>query len=201
MIKNIVFDMGGVLVKFDRVKFCRKYFNNEDDIKIVDQALFCGIEWIQYDRGIINTDQLYNLVKDRINVNLHEQLRKLIDNWYYDMDLIEGTGEVIRKLKNQGYNIYILSNTNENFHHFKKRLPGIECITDTFISCDYKILKPDLKIFRTFAKTVNINLNESLFIDDLLTNIEAAAYCGMKGIVFESPKQLEYDLIGLNIIK
>ena len=200
MIKNVVFDMGWVLVKFDHIKLCRKYFNNEEDVKIVDKALFGGIEWLQYDRGTINTIEIYELVKAKIDVRLHDGLNKLINNWYNDMEVIVGTGEIIEKLKKKGYNIYILSNTNEKFYKLKHRLPGIEYVDKTFISCEHKLLKPDIEIFKAFANTMRLNLDECFYIDDLLPNIEAATFLGMQGVVFESPSQLEQELIKLNLL-
>jgi putative hydrolase of the HAD superfamily len=200
MIKNVVFDMGWVLVKFERIKLCQKYFSNDEDVKIVEKTLFGSIEWLKYDRGTINTEEIREIVKSKLDTRLHVGLDRLIDNWYNDMELISGTGEVIKKLKDKGYKIFILSNTNEKFHTFKHRLPGIEYVDGTFISCEHKLLKPDIEIFKTFAKVMNVNLDECFYTDDLLSNIEAATFMGMKGVVFESPYQLEQELIKLNLL-
>ena len=109
-IKNIIFDMGRVLLKFDPYVSLNTYCNNKEDIELIYKELFEGPEWIMADEGTITNGQRYELVKERLPERLHRTLKLVVENWVMCMEPVEGAQEFYKLVKEKGYNTYVLSN-------------------------------------------------------------------------------------------
>ena len=89
-----------------------------------------------------------------------------------------------RDLKNAGYDLYLLSNASTRQHTYWHDIPGSEYFSGTFISADYRLLKPEDAIYQAFFRKFGLKPEDCLFIDDSPANIEASENAGMAGIVF-----------------
>jgi len=203
LIKNIVFDMGNVLIKYNPDEIMEKY-------KIIDQvekqqvlrAVFNSVEWLQTDRGIIIDDEALVKFKQRLPENIHTRLEEMFEHWHKDRPIIEGMSDIIKSLKANGYKLYLLSNVSQRYHEIRNYLPEIDLFEGEFLSSDWHMNKPDLKIFKTFCTYYGVAPRECFFIDDSTANIEAAMYIGMSGFVFrgnalELKKELKTN--GINV--
>ena len=180
MIKNVIFDIGNVLLEFNPTDYLKKTFNDDNIEKLLYKEIFQSEEWIHLDRGILNQEQAVKIISLR-NPNYKIHIKKCMDNWIDLLTPIEGTVKMVNELKEKGYKLYLLSNFHSlafeeicsKYAFFKKFDGGI-------ISYKENLLKPEAKIYSKLLDTYKLNAEECLFIDDTLVNIEAAAKLGIK---------------------
>lgn len=184
MIRNIVFDMGNVLLRFEPEMFMDRLPLNGEDRKILRKELFHSVEWIQTDHGTLDTREAARRVRARVPERLREAVDRLIDHWYEPMVPVDGMEELVRELKENGYKIWLLSNAGTNQHDYWPTLPVHRYFDGVMISGDEKLLKPDPAIYRRFTEKFGLIPEECLFIDDNPSNVEGAVFCGWEGIVF-----------------
>lgn len=184
MIRNIIFDMGNVLLKFDRNLFLSQIDVDENAKTILNREVFASLEWSMMDRGIISEEDALKRMKVNIPEELHNYADILVKDWDKMTGPVEGMADIVKELKSQGYGIYLLSNASKKIYDYWNSIPGSEYFEGMIVSCDYKLVKPQNEIYHLFEEKFDLNLNECLFIDDNGPNIEAAIYNGMEGIVF-----------------
>jgi HAD superfamily hydrolase (TIGR01509 family) len=116
---------------------------------------------------------------------------------------IEGTVEIIKKLKEKGFTLYILSNIGDRvLKDMLTKFPDIFSNFDDFFFCspeyDY-IRKPNPQYYKYFLEKFNLKADQVIFVDDLVKNISAADNLGIHGILFHCPEQLEREITSLGI--
>ena len=200
MIRNIVFDMGNVLIRWCPQAFAERLGVPEEDRPLLLRELFGQIEWIQLDRGVITFEEVTRSVCRRLPERLHEAVRTLVHGWWErPLFPVEGMAELIRELKELGYGIYLLSNANVDLPKYFDRIPGSEYFDGRIVSADWKLLKPQPEIYQVLLREYGLKAEECFFIDDLNINIEAAVLVGLSGAVFRSAEELRRDLIAAGI--
>ena len=106
MIRNIVFDMGNVLIRFDPDEFMdRVEISDLQDRRLVRRELFDSMEWAQMDMGVETEDSFEPKVLARIPNRLRKQVRELLRNWAFPRKMIPGMEELVRRLKKAGFGI------------------------------------------------------------------------------------------------
>lgn len=187
MIKNIIFDVGRVLVKWEPQKTMKELGMTETEIEAVSDALFNSGLWNETDRSVIPDEEIFRQFVERApeqekNIRLFwENLDKAIVQFDYVIPWIKA-------LKKAGYRIYILSNygkwtydsTKDNALSFLSEVDG------AIFSYEIKIIKPDIRIYQALLEKYNLNPKECVFMDDLEANIDGAKEAGINGIVFKS---------------
>ena len=185
MIRNIVFDMGNVLLRFDPEWFMtRGGITDSEDRKTITRELFQSVEWAQMDLGVLSEKTAEPLVLARIPERLREPAKNLLNNWAAPREMIPGMEEIVRKLKNAGYGIYLLSNASTGQPAYWNPMPVSRYFDGTLISADVKLIKPQPEFYRLFLETFSLKSEECFFIDDSNYNIEGALNSGMSGAVF-----------------
>ena len=102
MIRNIVFDMGQVILRFDPAYFMdREGITDPYDRKLILNELFLSVEWAQMDAGTLTEKTAEPLILPRFPERLWETVRKLLFTWAWPRDMIPGMEELIRRLKDQ----------------------------------------------------------------------------------------------------
>jgi len=189
MIKNIIFDMGGVLVRFDPKTFVARYLLPREEETLLLKEVFRSLEWAQLDRGTISEDEAVAAICRRVPGHLHEIARKLVTMWDRPILPIEGMSGLIAELKERGLGIYLLSNASTRLHDYWPRIPGHERFGGMIVSADLKLVKPQPEIYRALYDAFGLKPEECFFIDDSPQNIEGAFYTGMSGFVFNGDVQ------------
>lgn len=186
MIRNIVFDMGNVIIRFDRDAFIDRFGVTEEERKILLREIFLSPEWVMMDRGTLTDEQAADILCPRVPEHLRDIARKLIGFWDRPILEIEGIEPLIEELKGKGYGIYLLSNASCRQPDYWQRVPASRFFDGTLISYAVKLVKPMPEIYEKFFETFSLDRRECFFIDDSPANIEASLYVGMPGAVFHN---------------
>ncbi len=184
MIRNIVFDMGNVLLRFDPGLFMDRLGVETQDRPLLMREVFKSLEWAQMDRGTLTDGQAVSSICRRLPERLHDTAEKLVTLWDRPILEIEGSFELVRELSGLGYGIYLLSNASLRQHDYWPRVPASGYFDGTLISADVKLIKPQPEIYRLFLETFSLRPEECFFIDDANYNIEGALNAGMSGAIF-----------------
>ena len=196
MIRNIVFDMGNVVIRFDPEYFIdRAGIHDPEDRRLIMNELFHSVEWAQMDAGTLTEETAEPLILPRFPERLRDKVKDLLYHWAYPRDMIPGMEDLIRRLKEAGYHIYLLSNASSAQHEYWPKFPVSGYFEGKLISCDVKTVKPNPEIYRLFTEKFSLNAEECLFTDDATANVATAIACGWKGIVFHgSADELEQKM-------
>lgn len=198
MIKNLIFDFGGVLVDYNSHRIFDRYFGDES------QA-----EWFR--NNVILNDLVRHL---DIGEDFEECIKRaqnaypeyaealsIYDTFYYEMDggEIPGMYDLLSGLSAYGYEIYGLTNWSYKVYEVIKRHPIFSFLKGYVISSEVHMLKPDPNIYIHLIQKFSIKPEECLFIDDKMSNIKGAEKIGMTGVRFVSSRQLAENLRSLSI--
>ena len=184
MIRNIVFDMGGVLIRFDRDFFMERFGISGEDKELLMREVFLAPEWVMMDRGTLTDEQAGEIMCHRIPERLHEAVWKLVSFWDRPILEIEGMYELVEELKGLGYGIYLLSNASIRQHDYWPRIPASRFFDGKLVSADVKLVKPMPEIYEKLFSSFGLDRDECFFIDDSTPNVEASLFVGMRGAVF-----------------
>ena len=185
MIKNIVFDMGGVLIRWKPEEILGQFDLSPEEMEILNRELFYGIEWMKQDRGILTGDGVAEAVCARVPEHLWETVKSMVYGWYQQYLIpMPGMAELVRELKSNGYHIYLLSNASLALRRYFPRIPGSECFEKLLVSAEEKLLKPSHEIYERLYEKFELTPGECWFIDDSPANVEGAILTGMGGTVF-----------------
>ena len=184
MIKNILFDMGNVLIRFDRNVFLNRLDISEAEKQLLLREVFLSVEWVQMDRGILREETAEPLMCQRLPQHLHDAVHQLASCWDQPMLPMEGMEELIAELREKGYNIYLLSNASVRQHDYWPRIAASRFFDGKLISADEHVVKPQPEIYRLCMERFGLQAEETFFIDDVAANIEGALWCGLAGAVF-----------------
>jgi len=196
-IRNIIFDLGGVLLNIDPKRTIEAFGTLGMEQLVGDKGLSYDHEiFYLMEQGKISSDEFRKGVLELLpnQVSFQE-----IDAAWTAM-LIDFPAIRVQLLKNlrKDFKIYLFSNTNaihvEKFHSIFRNQHGFEVSTlfeKDFYSNEIGFRKPSPESFREIIRLSGINPEESLFIDDSLPNVEAAKASGMKGFWLEPGQKVE----------
>lgn len=190
MIRNILFDMGQVLIRFDQQYFIHRLGIEGEDVALLMREVYRSVEWVQMDRGSLREEEAFDKIKLRLPERLHEAAWKLICMWDRPILEVDGMYELAAELKELGYGIYLLSNASVRQHEYWPRVPASRLFDGTLISADVGVIKPQPEIYRLCLEKFGLKAEECFFIDDAPLNIEGALYCGIAGAVFHNDAKL-----------
>lgn len=199
MIKNIIFDLGGVLLDFNPNEYIEKMGYSAKQAKIYEHIIWESKEWHFLDIGLMTyKEAIASLCKS--NPSCAEDLRYLLENRtnLYILKQNEEMFEYIKQLKTLGFKIYFLSNViNDDLEYNSKHYEIFNLIDGGIYSCLCGYVKPDDEIYQELLTVYNLNPKECVFIDDIELNCIAAINNGIPSILFKSPAQIQHELNSL----
>ena len=184
MIKNIVFDMGGVLLDYNPPRFISHLTTDEADAALLMREVFNSVEWFRLDHGTIGQAEAAAAMRSRLPAHLHDAVDRLNEWWKLEMQPVEGMAELAAELKDLGCGIYLLSNATVRQPEYFDRLPSARYFDGKFVSAFYKMLKPQYEIYAAMLKEFGLKAEECFFVDDSAANVEGARCAGIAGTVF-----------------
>ena len=179
MIKNIVFDMGNVLLNYNPQVPLDLFCSSEAEKNTIRKELFEGAEWVEGDLGNITNEEKYERIRARIPQPMHEALKRCVYEWHICMEPLPGAKEFCGYLKGKGYALYVLSNASDDFYGYFPRFAPLSYFDGIVVSADVHMIKPDGRIYAYLLNQYGIKPQECLFIDDLERNVEAAKGAGL----------------------
>lgn len=199
MVKNIIFDLGNVLLNFKPEVYLHTKISNKEKAQQIYEEIFTSEEWLMLDRGVITEEEAVNEICSR-NTENSELIRSVMNNWYQLLTPIEDTIELLKQLKDKGYRLFVLSNFHLlAYEDVTKRYEFFTYFDGGIISYKEKLMKPEKDIYDKLINKYKINPKESIFIDDTKENIESATKSGFKAILFTNYKDLRKKLIEYNV--
>ncbi len=193
MIKNIIFDLGNVLVSFHPEKFVRENIDEQyrDDFY---RVVFGGQAWADLDRGVLEYSDAVKMFSEELP-QCADAIKKLFDTNVIDcLAPISENVEIMKSLKGK-YNLYVLSNFHyPAFNYIYDNWEFFKTFDGKIVSGHCKLLKPEKEIYELLLKTYSLKPEECLFIDDVKANIEGAQACGINAVQLTSPKLLKEKL-------
>ena len=186
MIKNIVFDMGRVLVDYEGDKVCKLYIEDEAERRAVTATVFDSQEWLFLDMGLLTEEDALKRMQARLDTDHAKEMAALCFLKWHEVNMKPNKemGKVVADLKNQGYGIYLCSNASVRLLTCFQMIPGIEHFDGILFSAEVKCIKPQKEMYEHFFERFDLNPEECFFIDDLPMNIEGAKACNMDGYCF-----------------
>ena len=185
MIRNILFDMGQVLIRWDPPLFVSRLGLNAEDSTLLLREVYQGADWVMLDRGSVTEDALIARVSARLPERLRGYVEGLVRHWDDPPLQIPDMEPLVRELREKGYGVYLLSNAGLRHHDYWQRFPVSRYFGDhVFISADHLLLKPDPSFYETALRQFSLDRSECVFIDDNSANVEGALRCGLDAIVF-----------------
>lgn len=180
MIKNIVFDLGNVLINDHVEDSLKKLINDKNDLRIIEQTFFK--EWDDVDKGKIAIQDMFDYCN--LPLELKNKYGEILVNYYKYREFNEDLLNLIKKLKKNGYKIFLLTDNNEEAVFYWMSLPDFSFVDGYVISATYGTTKTEKKLFELFFLKYNLQPNECFFIDDKAENIAIGISYGMIGHVF-----------------
>lgn len=113
---NIIFDLGNVLIEWNKEKILSKICKNDLEYNLFNKFVFQSNLWIDLDNGKISLEFLENQLIDEMGHQYQDQIHELVWNWFNYVDLYDEVYELIKQLKKKNFQIYVLSNTSSIFH-------------------------------------------------------------------------------------
>ena len=189
MIKNLLFDLGGVIMDIRRLNCVASF----ERLGMKDADSFLGEysqkgPFLQLEEGAISEAEFRTAVRQFIDGEVSDEQ---IDSAFCDflVGIPKYRLEQLRELKKQ-YGIYMLSNTNSIMWHSRIaedfRQEGLEredYFDGIVTSFEARSIKPDAKIFHTVVENLGIKPEETLFLDDSQKNLDAAAELGFQTLL------------------
>ena len=186
MIKNMIFDMGNVVVRWDPEAILKHFTADPKQIEILKEVIFRSKEWLMLDQGILNEKEVTEILCKRLETEeLKEQCKEILKHGLKYMPVFPETEKWIQQLKQNGYSIYVLSNTSKVFYEYIQKQPVWQYFDGAILSYQEKLVKPDPRIYEVLCQRYQLIPQECCFFDDRKENIDAAISYGMKGFVFE----------------
>jgi len=197
---NIIFDLGGVVVRWEPEAIIAGVFEDTAVRAKVLSEVIKHADWLALDRGTLSRPDA--IVRAALRTGLPESdIDRLFRQVPPSLVAIPGTIDLLYRLKQRGHRLYILSNMHPAFiEHLEATYTFWDLFEGGVISCRIHLVKPEAAIHAHLLQKYALDGAESVFIDDMEVNLTVASRFGIQTIRFENPVQCEDSLRALNLI-
>ena len=195
-IKNVIFDVGDVLVDFRYRDYMRDLGFSEESAEFLTENMIFTDFWEGMDLGVRDVSDAKDYFSDK-----YPELKNEIHEFWTHIESIvaefDYAAPMIRSLKKRGYKIFLLSNYPDKLADMHwKRFTFLDELDGYIISAKVKLAKPDPAIYRMLMDRYGLKAEECIFIDDRQNNIDTAKSLGMETVLFTGYSELEKVLYG-----
>jgi putative hydrolase of the HAD superfamily len=193
-IRNVVFDVGGVLLEWNPPRVIAGLFPDPATQAIIREQMFEHADWHEFDRGTFTEAAAIEHFAKTAGLTT-DDTRTLIHATRESLTPIAGTIELVEELAAAGVHLYLLSNMPvSTFEYLIRQHKFFGHFKHLVISGAILLVKPEPAIYKHLVEQTGIVPAESVFIDDLLKNVIAARECGFQAIQFRDPSSCREEL-------
>jgi putative hydrolase of the HAD superfamily len=194
MIRNIIFDLGNVLISFIPSEYLKKKNYPLNIRNRILNDIFRSEEWKKLDNGDITVDEAIDSIT--LKSALKREEIALVFNFRTDiMFPLDDNVRLLPGLKKQGFRLYYLSNFPlDSFEEVKNDYYFFRYFDGGIISSEVKLSKPDVRIYRHILSKYALKPAECLYVDDIEENIRAAELTGMATLLTNGSPKIITDL-------
>lgn len=187
MIKNIVFDVGMVLIDFHWRETMYKLGIPQEAIDVLGPNMVENPLWNHYDLDDMPEDELIAKFKE-LSPMYSDYIDLFLDNMEEVVDMFDGADAWLDSLRKQGYKVFLLSNyPRRMFELHTKRFHFLPYTNGRVVSYEYHVTKPNPEIYRILCDKYSLRPEESVFLDDRQANLDTASELGFTTILVKDP--------------
>ncbi len=196
-VRNIIFDFGGVLVTWRPQEIIDSFYADPALREAVRVHAFQHDDWLEMDRGTLDEATVVRRFAARMG-RPEAELRAFFAHLRAALVPIAPTVALLEELRERGVRLYGLSNMSESiFAYLRGRHSFFEWFDGIVVSGAVKLVKPEPGIYEHLRERHALDFTESVFLDDLPRNVEAARQLGLPAIRFETAEQARRELAPL----
>ncbi|MDO4960805.1 MAG: HAD family phosphatase [Eubacteriales bacterium] len=202
MIKNLIFDVGGVLFQYRWKEMFMSYGATEDEAFRIGWGMFCSNVWTnKLDAGLIEFGDVIEAFKEEFSGRDLELLSQFIGHAEEMVVYRPEVWDKISELKKRGYKTYILSNYSKELlmMHMSGCMQLWDMMDGAIVSSEVKVTKPNRGIYEKLLETYDLKAEECLFFDDRKDNVDGGIAAGIAGFHVTSRDALNEKLSELLI--
>ncbi|HEY1725517.1 MAG TPA: HAD family phosphatase [Steroidobacteraceae bacterium] len=194
MIRNAIFDLGGVVLHWDPLPVLAQFEPDPQACRRLHAEFFGHSDWKQFDRGGLTESEVIERLQTRLG-RPREQLRSIVAATSASLVEKPDTVRLLRSLQRRGVALYCLSNMPSSIYlEVQSRHSFWDVFKGIIISGEVRMSKPEPELFAHLLERFALQPQESVFIDDLPVNIEAAGAAGLHTVLFHDAAQCARDL-------
>jgi putative hydrolase of the HAD superfamily len=198
-IRNIVFDIGNVVVRWNPALISERTFGAERGTADYAARLFGAPIWKAINLGQLSEMEA-KLAYGRDHGLTVEEADALFFHVKDSQELVPGTTDLMVQLADRGYRLFALTdNVHEIVAHLKGRYDFWDYFEGAAVSAELGVLKPSAAIYQYLLDTYGLVAEETLFLDDVPANAQGARDIGMHALVFTATDQAISDMRELGI--
>lgn len=201
MKKNIIFDIGYVLVTWNPDLVYGAYFSDDKKMKLFYEETAIFQLNAEMDKGLSFADGVKKLSQQF--PHYHEPIQFWQTRWKEMIGgIVHESVEILKQLHQLKHPLFGLTNwSEETFPYVLNKYDFFQCFRDIVVSGKEKVIKPHPEIYEILLARNNLDPKHCLFIDDNVDNVMGAQKVGIEAIKFENPAQLASDLrsFGINV--
>ncbi|MBR1658779.1 MAG: HAD family phosphatase [Oscillospiraceae bacterium] len=187
MIKNVLFDMGNVMIRWEPATFVRRQGFEGGDAALLVREVYGNVDWVMLDRGVLTDAEAAERIRARLPERLRPAVENLVSGWDDEPLPVPGMEKLAEDLTAKGYGLYLLTNCGPRHREYWRKFPVSRFFGDRIMrSSDWNILKPDPAFYEKAFELFSLDRSECIFIDDNPANVEAALRLGLDALVFYS---------------
>lgn len=186
--KNVVFDLGGVVVDWSPERLMQEYPGDPEMPLMLFKKGFFANHWQDFDRGVVSQQETVCRMSD-FSGRQYAECWDFMEFVKHSLRDIPETQLLIKELASRKFRLFCLSNMSLEFYDYLKGRDVFQCFEGQIISVLEKTIKPEKKIFEILLERYGLDARESVFIDDLEQNIQAAAELGFHTVHFADKKK------------
>lgn len=194
MIRNIVFDIGMVLVDFRWQELMHELGITGEAFEHVSRSTVLGPYWNEFDRSRLASAELIEMCC-RLDPDYSAQIRLYFDHIGEICREYPDSADWIRSFKAAGYRVYLLSNyARLSFIQANPPFTFLPLMDGGVISYEVQQIKPEPAIYQSLLKRCQLKAEECVFIDDNADNIKTASALGFRTVHYKTRKQADQEL-------
>ena len=183
MIKNVIFDLGGVVVEWNPARVLATFTGNPVLVNYISENGFSRGVWADFDRGTVDKEAFARQWA-LLSGCPAEDCLALLEHVKHSLAPIPETERLIEELSHRGFRLYCLSNMSVDHYNYLKVRPVFRFFDGQVISALEKLVKPERAFYELILRRYGLRADETLFIDDLECNLATARVLGIHTVHF-----------------